>query len=82
MNSHMLQNPGRDSGEYPPRHRIGYYDVERAWERRYQQHQDQLVWQHQISAIGNWLLGLEQKLFHFPAHAHPKLAHAHRPHRR
>ncbi len=80
MGSNLLQYPGKDSGEYPPRHKIGYYDVNQALERRYQEHQNQWAWQHKVAAIGNWLAGLEQRLFHWPLH--PKLTPVHRHHHR
>ncbi len=80
MTSKRLQYQGRDSGEYPPRYEdIGYYDVDQALERRYQQRQAGLAWQHRMEAFGNWLVSV----FHLPAaHPHPKLAHAHRTHHR
>ena len=79
MNNNLLQYPGKDTGEYPPRYENGYYDVEQALEIRYQLRHTMLKWREKISEIGKWLAAFEQRIIHKPytlthAHARP-IAH-------
>ena len=66
MNNNLLQYPGKDTGEFPPRYANGYYDVEQALERRYQQRLTLRKWQTKLSEIGKWLATVEQHLIHKP----------------
>ena len=75
MNNNLLQYPGKDSGEYPPRYKTGYYDVEKSLEHRYQQHITLLRWRAKLSEFGSWLAALEKHLIHKPytlSHVHAK----------
>jgi type II secretory pathway component PulJ len=82
MKKHVLQYPGRDTGEYPPRYEIGYYDVEKSLESRYQRRQALSAWRDKLLASGDWLARLEQ-LFHLhPIRPHPKPVMIHRRHHR
>lgn len=77
MNNNLLQYPGKDTGEYPPRYENGYYDVEQSLEHRYQHRMTMLKWRTTLSDFGKWLASLEQHLIHKPyklTHAHAKSA--------
>jgi len=81
MNQNLLRDPGKDIGEYPPRHKNGYYDVEKSLEHRYHNHLAMPKWRTKLSEVGRWLVSLEQRLIHKPyalTHPHAKPVPIHR----